>query len=573
MNNAVKIWGLMEKEDKKKSLTLFGITLLASIAEVVNISLIIPFVTILSSGIEESRWVKFINSIFQFDTNNKLINLITALMISLIVLSASIRYIQMKMQVKMSTEIAAKLSNKLFNKILKKELNWHNSRSSSQHLAGAEKARMLVSYVLYPTFFIITNSILGASIILAMLSNGRYFIFIPILFIGIIYIWISAKLKTDARIESKIFADSQANLTECMQEALGSIRDLKIYNLEEFYSGKHQQIITKMQKSLSKILQFAAGPRFLIEAIGAVTLLLIVVVINNLIENRQVTISKEELYGVILVIAFGFQRLLPILQGIYSSYTNIQGSRQSVNDVIEILQDKNDGKKDHLSEKIRGDITLINVSFGYDSHQILKNVNVTIPRGSIVGIIGTSGSGKTTFADILMGLLRPNDGAVKVGSILLRDDNVTSWVKNVSILSQQVFVVDGTVEDNIALGDKDKFDGAAYRNSLKRADLTMFETERGKMTIGERGSRISGGQKQRIGMARAYYKGAEYIFFDEPTSALDNNSEQIILDLLSHKNTNETIIIITHSKIVLNHVNLILEVRDGGVYEIKKGNI
>jgi ABC-type bacteriocin/lantibiotic exporter with double-glycine peptidase domain len=570
MNNTLKLWRLLEKKDKNNTIMLLAITLVASVAEILNISLIIPFVTILSSEVEEFKWKDVIYGIYEYQSKNELIYFISVLAIGLTIASGLIRYYQMKMQVRISTEIAAKLSNKLFSKILLKELSWHNEKHSSQHLAGAEKARMLVSYVLYPTFFIITNSILGVSILFAMLANGKYFIIVPILFIGFIYFLISIKIKKHARLESKSFADTQAKLTECMQEALGSIKDLKIYNLEKFYSEKYQALITKMQKSLGKILQFAAGPRYFVEAFGIVSMLLIVVIINSLIESKYVMLSKEEFYGIILVIAIGFQRLLPIMQGIYSSYSNIQGTKQSVNDVIEILDDKEQLEYDVFNKKMSGDIHLKNVNFEYNNHKILNNVNIKIPQGLIVGIKGLSGTGKTTLVDIIMGLMRPSSGDIIIGAEHLDHTNKKEWLTNISYLAQSVFVIDGTIKENILLGNINKNNEGIYNTSVERADLVNFERMRGGITIGERGCRISGGQKQRVGIARAYYKESEYIILDEPTSALDNFSEQIIYDLLANKDEKETIIIISHSESLLDKVDLIFEIRDGDVYEIKK---
>jgi ABC-type multidrug transport system fused ATPase/permease subunit len=565
MINAIKIWKLLERNDKQRSIILLIITILASIAEMLNIAIIIPFITLLAGETQNQSWY-----LPNINKNHNLLIIYGSFIAILIVISAYTRHIQMRLQIKISTEIAAKFSTKLFSKILEKELRWHNDKNTSQHISGAEKARMLVSYVLYPTLYIITNTIIGLSILSAIIINSNYYILMPLSIIVICYYMMSLKIKQKSLAESVRFANSQTNLTKCMQDAYGSIRDLKIYKLEDYYKKKYSNIIKNMQEALKNILQFASGPRYIIEAFGTLIFILIIVILYSLIESKFLNFSKSEAAGVIIMMAVGFQRLLPISQGIYSSYTNIQGSKASVNEVLEILLETEKINNESKTIELNGDIRLHCIKFSYDGKKIINNANMLIPKGSIVAIKGASGSGKTTIADIIMGLIQPDSGEIYVGGVKIEKNLINKWQEKISYVSQNVFMTNGTIKENILLGNQLFHSEENYKKSLERADLEYFEKQRMHMKLGERGSKISGGQRQRIGIARAYYKQAKYVILDEPTSSLDKDSEDIIYNFILNKESDETIIIISHSINLLKKVNIIYEINNG---ILKKVNI
>ena len=204
----------------------------------------------------------------------------------------------------------------------------------------------------------------------------------------------------------------------------------------------------------------------------------------------------------------------------------------------------------HLSPK--KNISLENVSFQYPGKLDLaiSNVNISIEANSLVGIVGPSGSGKSTLIDILLGLIKPNQGQLKIDNIIVNNENRRSWQNTIGFVAQSIFLSEGTIAENVAFGvPDDQINLNQVEQALKLAHLTELvrDLEDGIHTkVGERGVKLSGGQRQRIGIARALYHRAEVLIFDEATSSLDGITEKMIMEAIHDFSGKKTIILIAH---------------------------
>ena len=218
-------------------------------------------------------------------------------------------------------------------------------------------------------------------------------------------------------------------------------------------------------------------------------------------------------------------------------------------------------------------IELKNVNKWFDKFQVLKDINLTVKPGSIIGIYGKSGSGKTTLFDVLMGLLHPSNGKIIIDNKELSNINAHSWHKIIAHVPQNVFIYDDTIRNNILNNFNEKFDELKYKTVLRQSDLNYYINNLPKKDltmVGERGSQISGGQKQRIGIARALYKDAQIFFFDEITSSLDNETEKNIMDSINNINKlGKTIFLISHKLSILDICNEIYEFKNKKIHKIK----
>ena len=271
-------------------------------------------------------------------------------------------------------------------------------------------------------------------------------------------------------------------------------------------------------------------------------------------------------------LAMGAQRLMPLVQMIYRGGAYVLGHRMLLTDVVELLIQPITGfeQEDVAPLDFTRCISISNLSFQYtDESQVLKDVNIEIPRGAIVGFVGTTGSGKSTLIDIIMGLLEPTSGFVAIDEVPLHGMNCRAWRANIANVSQSVYLVDSSFRDNIAFAvPTHEIDQQRVERAAKLAQIADYieSTPQGYDSfVGERGVRISGGQRQRIGIARAIYKGAKVLVLDEATSALDSETERAVINAVITSQPGITILMIAHRTSTLSKCDYIFQVIDGRV--------
>ena len=334
-----------------------------------------------------------------------------------------------------------------------------------------------------------------------------------------------------------------------VNEAFGAVKEIKVGGLEQIYINNFSissKIFALTQAYVSSIAQL---PRFFLESIGFGGVLLII------LYGMSDTGSFNNALPIISVYVFAGYRLLPALQQMYSCFTQLTyvgPSLDELNNDLRNLQ-SHDGNKDNSILAFNKTITLKNIDYNYPNSSIkaLKNISIDIPINSKVGLVGATGSGKTTLIDVILGLLEPQDGSLEIDGKLITKLNTRSWQRNIGFVPQHIYLSDDTVAANIAFGIEHKdIDQLAVERASKVASLHEFIInelpKQYQATIGERGIRLSGGQCQRIGIARALYHDPKVLIFDEATSALDGTTEKIVMDAINHLRKDVTIIIIAH---------------------------
>jgi ABC-type multidrug transport system fused ATPase/permease subunit len=284
--------------------------------------------------------------------------------------------------------------------------------------------------------------------------------------------------------------------------------------------------------------------------------------------------SFNDALPVISLYVFAGYRLMPGLHSIYASLVSFIFIGPSLD---KLYLDMKNLKPFNLNQdqgvlSLNKNIILKNIYYKYPntSRTLLKDINLTIPAKSTVGLIGTTGSGKTTMVDLILGLLEPQKGALEIDGQIITQQNVKSWQRSIGYVPQHIYLSDDTVSANIAFGIKpEDISQKAVEKVAKIANLHEFVVDelpkQYQTTIGERGVRLSGGQRQRIGIARALYHNPQVLILDEATSALDNHTEQAVMDAVDNLSKEVTIILIAHR---LNTVK-----RCDKIYLLEKGEI
>jgi ATP-binding cassette subfamily B protein len=359
-----------------------------------------------------------------------------------------------------------------------------------------------------------------------------------------------------------IIALQQSNLVRASQEGLGAIRDILLNKSQEHYSHEYQNRVHELQRATGANSFITLSPRYVMESLA----LMLIGVVTYYISSDPITIRNT--IPTIGALALGAQRLLPILQQLYGNYTEVVGSQQSLKDVIALLDQKMQKIPNaYLSSSfcfVRN-IKFDRVSFGYSSRarHVLKDLNFEIIKGSKVGFVGETGSGKSTVVDVLLGLLSPTSGSLLVDDLVIDHSNQWKWQNLLSHVPQHIYLADASIAENIAFGVPYKdIDHKKVLAAGRKAQMEGFvcKLPEGYDTlIGERGVKFSGGQRQRIGIARAFYKEASVLILDEATSALDSKTEELVMQEIGALETNPTVIIIAHRLTTLEKCDHIFE--------------
>jgi ABC-type multidrug transport system fused ATPase/permease subunit len=358
-----------------------------------------------------------------------------------------------------------------------------------------------------------------------------------------------------------------------INEAFGAIKEIKVGGHEEIYIDNYSKSSKTFARTQALAKIIAQIPRYALEGIAFGGIMLVILYLMS----REGSFNNA--LPIISLYAFAGYRLLPALQQIYHSFTRISFMNPSLEELSSEFKNLKFLKTKDSNDKLFPikSITLKNIyyRYPYSDRTALEDVNLVIPAKSTVGIIGSTGSGKTTTVDIILGLLEAQKGTLEVDYTVITKQNFKIWQQSIGYVPQHIYLSDDSVAANIAFGIVHKnIDQNLVKKVSKIANLHDFVTEnlpqKYETIIGERGIRLSGGQRQRIGIARALYSNPQVIILDEATSALDNKTEELVMDGINSFKKDSTIIIIAHRLNTLRNCKIIYELEKGRV--INRGN-
>jgi ABC-type multidrug transport system fused ATPase/permease subunit len=414
----------------------------------------------------------------------------------------------------------------------------------------------------------IAKSMIAIAIIaLLFLTNPKITLIIGFSFIiiyGLIYKFSSGLL---SRIGKQNLKSNELRYT-AISEAFGAAKEVKVSGLEEVYIKRFSNPtkIFMQNHALSQVI--ALLPRFALEimAFGGIMVMILIIM-------RQ-TGNINSVLPIISLYVFAGYRLMPAIQAIYSSFTRVVFVGPSLDklcDDIKNLKTYNTKQeKGILSLNKKISLTNINYNYPNTSRTALKDINIDIIAKTTVGLVGVTGSGKTTTVDIILGLLEAQKGTLKIDDQIITSQNARSWQRSIGYVPQHIYLSDDTVAANIAFGvESVDINQEAVNKSAKIANLHEFVMnelpKQYQTTIGERGIRLSGGQRQRIGIARALYHNPQVLILDEATSALDNLTEQAVMDAVNNLGKNITIILIAHRLSTVKNCDRIFLLENGKI--------
>jgi ATP-binding cassette subfamily B protein len=422
-----------------------------------------------------------------------------------------------------------------------------------------------------PALTMISSTLILVTVIISLLALNPTIALFVFGGLGIIYGSIIYLTRKQLLIHGQRIASQSNNIIKSLQEGLGGIRDVLIDGSQDTYCQIYRDTDAPLRRAQGNCMFLSQSPRYGIEAFG---MILIVVLAYSIAQEAGGLIKSIPMLGALALCA---QRTLPVLQQAYSSWTSIRINQASLQDTLDLLDQPLPSYAFQLATQqlpFNHSISLKQLDFRYSQQTpyVLKQINLTIAKGSRVAIIGTTGSGKSTLLDIVMGLLQPTGGVLIIDDEIVTSVNQRSWQAHIAHVPQAIFLADSTIEENIAFGvPKNQIDHRRVRQAAQQAQLTesiQKWPDKYQTYVGERGVRLSGGQRQRIGIARALYKQADVIIFDEATSALDNETEQAVMQSIESLSKDLTILIIAHRLTTIKNCTQIIELGEGVIKKI-----
>ena len=575
---------IFKKLSKKRKIQIF-LTLISGFfggfAEMINLSAVIPFLIIITnpSKISDIPYISGLQNFLDLENQNDLIVPITLLFAVTALLSGLFKIFNLWLNFHMSALIGNDLSKEAYRKTLLKPYLMHIQSNSSEVLNSMANNIPSTVTIIERSLIILSSITVIISILFALLVFNFKITSFVISLLMFVYICFSFFSRRKLKSNSKFINKRQKKQIKVIQESLGSIKDIIIFNCKNIYIQNYNKLDISIRNAISENKFISTFPRHGIESLA-----LFMLIIGSLLLKTQDG-YKEETLVFLGVFALAAQKLLPNLQIIYNGFSAIRSNSQQATNILNILRERI--PKDNFVHNLEAfdfnkSIKFDNIFFKYsnESKNIIANLNCELFKGEKIGIIGKTGSGKSTFIDILIGLLKPNKGKLLVDGINIYDstniENLLKWQNLITYVPQNIFLADNSFLENIAYGVPPESININHviecAKNARIHDFIESTIDGYKTYVGERGIKLSGGQIQRIGIARALYKESKIIVFDEATSALDNETELEVINSIKSLKKDFTIFMIAHRLNSLKNCDRIIEIESGKIKTISSTN-
>ena len=571
-----KLLYLLTSYEKRKSMLLLCMMLILAFFEMLGVVSIMPFMAVLTSPdlIQTNPILNnffYLSKKFGVETNNQFLFVLGVSVFLLLMFSISFKALTNYAALRFTFMRQFSLGKRLIERYLHQPYSWFLNRHSADLGKNIiSEVSHIVNQVLNPLLNLIQNIFITLAIlIILILVNLNIAIKVGLTLgfaYGIIYFF-------TRRLVFKIGNErlkASESLFISVIEAFGAIKEVKLAGLEKNFISRYSIPAKKLAESQALLGLLSNLPRFALEVIAFGGIILVTLFFIAQSESGNI----NDMIPIMALYVFAGYRLMPALQAIYRSVAQIRYAKPSLDNLYNDLKNSKSTipASDENRLEFKKNITLKNIFYQYPNSKkiVLNDLNLKISASSRIGIVGATGSGKTTIVDIILGLLEFQKGRFEVDSKLIGKNNMRSWQNSIGYIPQNIFLTDDTVLANIAFGiEKNKVNLKSAENAAKIASLHEFIVnelpEKYQTYIGEKGIRLSGGQRQRIGIARALYRNPKLLILDEATSSLDSLTEQAVMDAVYNIDKGLTIIMIAHRLSTVKNCDSIVIIENGEI--------
>lgn len=567
-----KVITLLEKREKQRLILVIMGAILMGIIEIIGVGSIMPFIAVASNidMIETNQYINLVYTAFRFTSSRSFLVALGFLMLAFVVIRNAFSAFLMYVQVRFTQSCRHNLSLRLFEYYLGQDYVFFLGKNSYEFTKNINsEIENIINGTVMQLVSIITYGIqilLLAIFLFFVNPISTLFIFILIAFIYS-SIFIGTKKKLNKLGQERFDLNTERN--RVVSEAFWGIKELKISGNQQIFYEAFLPSSYKLAKNTSSEEVIGVLPKYVLEAAGfSAIILFILILILKADGDFSSAITSISMY------AYAGYRLMPVMQQFFRSITRIKYSASGTEMIIKEFSLKNSAKPlpalGIQPLAFTKNICLDHIIFTYPGKEdpVINDISLEIKANTLIGFCGTTGSGKTTTVDIILGLLTPDSGSISSDGITITQENLSAWQKNIGYVPQNIYLSNASITENIAFGiPKNKIDLEAVYRATKMAQIHDFifqELDNGYDTkVGERGICLSGGQRQRIGIARALYTNPPILVMDEATSALDNKTEADVMHAIDDLSGKKTIILIAHRISTLRNCNIIFQITKG----------
>lgn len=572
------------KGKKKQLFLIVFLFVFTSFLEAIGIGLIGPFIAIATNSnlIQQNFWLSLLYRNLNFSSDTQFVSLFGLIIVGILYVKSFLGFNIQRYIFEFGFSQQADLRCLLTQAYLKAPYIFHINKNTALLIQNiVVETHNFANGVLMPIMFSVSNIVLIVGLTILLFQTNflaTSSIFIVLLLISSILYRFKDKL---ARWGQEGY-EANVEMIRIINHCLGGFKETRVIGCESYFENQMAQQAKKFQKAIASTTAFSVLPRYTLEPL--IVTFLVGFTITYLLSNQ----SSESLAGTLGVFGMASIRLMPAASNVIQTVGNLRNNTYVIDklyldlkEIEEVEANKSVGfyvAIDNHNIKaipLERELVLDSVTYSYPSSSeiALKNISMFIRKGESIGLIGKSGAGKTTLVDVILGLLTPENGEIRVDGISIIN-NLRSWQNAIGYIPQSIFLIDDTIKHNIAFGVPDEqIDREKLHQAIQAAQLTELieELPDGIETIlGERGVRLSGGQRQRVGIARALYHEREILVLDEATAALDNETESLVTEAIKSLSGTKTIIIIAHRLSTIAHCDRIYVLEKGQI--VKSGN-
>jgi len=578
-----QLWGHLGRRRRLQLGVLLLVMLASSVAEVLSLAAVLPFLAVLANpeGLWSQPLVQQWAPRLGIAGAQELLLPITIAFAVAALAAGAIRLLNLWLNGRVAAAMGSDLSCEAYRRTLYQPYAVHLARNSSELIASiSSDVSRVISQVLNPLLLLLSSGLIAISLLLALLAIDWAIALGAGLVVGLVYVLAMAASRRPLRVMGQRQTVLNRQLIQALQEGLGAIRDVLLDGTQTFYANAYKRADQPLRRTGADASFLSTYPRLVLEPVG-----MALIAVMGLLLVRQAGVARAlPLLG---ALALGAQRLLPVVQKVYEGWAQSRSAKDSLAKVLELIaQPLPSGRSQRRAQPLalKQGIRFEAMHFAYapELPEVLRGIDLEIRRGERIGIIGSTGSGKSTTLDLLMGLLLPTAGRILVDGDDLHDpehpNRLSAWRATIAHVPQTIYLADSSIAENIAFGlARDEIDIERVRLAAEQAQIAGFieSSPAGYNSfVGERGIRLSGGQRQRIGIARALYKQAQVLVFDEATSALDTATEQLLMKAIEGLSKELTILMIAHRLSTVERCDRVIRLEQGEIaYEGKLADV
>lgn len=576
-----EIWYVFNRKQRIQFVELMVLILIGTSLETLGVAAIVPFINAIMSPEKmlQNEYVKMVYDFFHLTKVEHFIILLALALILVYVLKNAFLCVMYLIQFKFVHNNQVKLSNRLMLCYLNQPYAYHLQHNSAglQTKVNADVENFFTTVL--QLINVLTDGCVCLALFAVLFFTDKSITMgvagLVVVFILTFYRWFKSKMEKMG-IQRRIYAKKSI---QALHQAFGGIKEIKVLGEENFFAKQFNYNHSKMVDAKRQVNTFSMMPKPIMETLCIAGLMIVVSI------KIYRGVDMEYFVSTLSVFALAVIRILPSSSRLSSNLSNLVYGKASVDAIyddikeIEVLELNTDSTGKRITEQIpfEKEFAVKDVCFAYENsdRNVLDGASLVLPKNKMVAFVGASGAGKTTLADIILGILKIKSGDMLVDGVSVKD-NMPAWQKKLGYIPQTIYIIDDTIRRNVAFASKDEeIDDAMVWKALEDAQLKEFVEglEDGLDTvIGERGSRISGGQRQRIGIARALYRDPDVLVLDEATSALDNETEKAIMDSIEALSGKKTMLIIAHRLTTIQNCDYVYRIENGKA-TLEKGEL